>query len=154
MCIRDSLVLKLSSATLTIKPMQLRNAKQVEEEEKLSALFAKHRIRSGNNLRVSESPKGRRTTEPGVETEISVTLTNRATQARELLSIDWPPHLGRIFLLKHPLPSPSRPVRIKPGGTYTQSIKFKSAPSQSGIFRLQLLFNFSSWVLELSLIHL
>ena len=51
-------------------------------------------------------------------------LQNKATQGRELLSIEMPQQTNRMFLLKDKVPSVHQPIRLPPGGTHTQGIKF------------------------------
>ena len=81
--------------------------------------------------------------------EWRVVLQNKSTQARELLSIEMPQQSQRMFQLKTPMPSFERPIRINPGGTHTQGIKFTSrGVGHQGTFRHSLIFNFSNWVLE------
>ncbi|KAL1500036.1 hypothetical protein AB1Y20_012713 [Prymnesium parvum] len=122
------------------------NDQKAHEDERLAMLFSKP----------SQKPKGivitetRSVTQPvysGSDLEWRIVLQNKSTQGRELLSIEMPQQHVNPFKLK---PAAfDRPIKLPPGGTHTQIIKFvHRGIGQQGTFNQQLLFNFSNWVLE------
>ena len=63
---------------------------------------------------------------PGSDMEWRIQLQNKSTQDRELLSIEMPQQAQRMFTLKEKMPTFERPIRLPPGGTHTQTIKFSN----------------------------
>ena len=95
------------------------------------------------------SPPRAQALQPGADVEWRIQIKNTATQARELLSIEMPQTVGRMFTIKPPLPTPERPIRLQPGCVHTQVVKFSNrGAAEQGTFRQPLLFNFSTWLLE------
>jgi len=85
---------------------------------------------------------------PGTDIEWRIVITNRSTQDRVLCSIEMPQQRQRNFILRSPMPSPKNPIKVGPGGTHTQGIKFVTKRHELGVFRHTLLLNFSNFIYE------
>ena len=123
-------------------------AQSEHDEEKLSQLFSKTTLAgSSGKMKVTEARDPAKAVAPGVDFEWRVTLTNGSTQPRELLSIEMPHQARQMFTLLGRKPSEAKPIRLLPGGTHTQQIKFNNRHGavQQGQFSHTLLFNFSNW---------
>ena len=146
---------------------------------------------------------------PGAELEWRISITNRSTQDKVLMSIEMPQQRQKNFILRAPAltrrlqvgdPAPARcwhwarlsplsaacrsaprpqrsrrqhqtrsrptrcrsppppfdtqvpslknPIKVAPGGTHTQSLKFVTKRHELGAFRHTLLLNFSNFIYE------
>ena len=85
---------------------------------------------------------------PGTDIEWRIVITNRSTQDKVLCSIEMPHQRQRNFMLRSPVPSPKNPIKVGPGGTHTQGIKFVTKRHELGVFRHTLLLNFSNFIYE------
>ena len=85
---------------------------------------------------------------PGTDIEWRIVITNRSTQDKVLCSIEMPHQRQRNFSLRSPVPSPKNPIKVGPGGTHTQGIKFVTKRHELGVFRHTLLLNFSNFIYE------
>ena len=102
-------------------------------------------------MKVSESRDVSKTVAPGVDFDFRITLTNGSTQPRELHSIEMAQHARQLFTVVSPV---KKPVRLLSGGAYTQQFKFnsKATGNGQGDFKATLLFNFSNWLLEYTVV--
>lgn len=138
----------LGSETPT--PLTRRPPPSPPSQERLHALFSKPSIKPPNII-LYEARDDTKPVAAGTFVEWNIALTNRSTQARELLSIEvpfQPPGAPASFMLKAPLPKPGKSLQLFQNNTHTQGIRFSSKPGCVGTFRTTLIFNFTTWVLE------
>lgn len=118
-----------------------------KDEQRLHELFSKQSIKPAN-LVITESREFSQVIPPGTEIEWRIVITNRSTQDKVLLSIEMPQQRQRNFILRSPMPTLKNPIRVGPGGTHTQGIKFVTKRHELGVFRHTLLLNFSNFIYE------
>jgi hypothetical protein len=107
-------------------------------------LFSKPLQRPGN-MKVLEARDVTKPVGPGADFDWRLSLTNGSTQPRELLSIEMPHQARLLFKFGGKTPSENKPIRLLPGGSHSQQIKFNSRATgnSQGVFKATLLFNFS-----------
>ena len=73
---------------------------------------------------------------------------SHSTQPRELQGVLMPYQTHKMFTLSgtEGKGAAKFPIKLPPGGSHTQAVKFTSRPHQQGIFKHTMLFNFSNWV--------
>ena len=79
---------------------------------------------------------------------LTLTPTPTLTLTKVLLSIEMPQQRQKNFILRSPMPTLKNPIKVGPGGTHTQGIKFVTKRHELGVFRHTLLLNFSNFIYE------
>ena len=120
----------------------------LEKKEQFFLEFFSKTSQKPSSMAVTDTFDSSKVYPPGSDVHFSVQLTNKATQPRELQGVLMPYQTHKMFTLSgtEGKGAAKFPIKLPPGGSHTQAVKFTSRPHQQGIFKHTMLFNFSNWV--------